>query len=131
MIVAITDEDDRLLLARQAAWPPGRASIIAGFMEAGESAEQACYREVAEEVGLSLSSLRYVSSQPWPMPRSLMLGFEATASGSPIVDGVEIVAANFLTREDVSQQLAEGTLILPQKASIARTLVERWRARAA
>ena len=130
IIVAITDPDDRLLMARQAAWPPRRASVIAGFIEVGESAEQACHREVAEEVGLTLTEVSYVSSQPWPMPRSLMLGFEARAASAEVaVDGVEIAEARFYTRAEMEEAVAEGRLILPPPASIAHTLIERWRRR--
>lgn len=128
VIVAITDPDDRLLLARQASWAPKRASIIAGFIEAGESAEQACHREVFEEVGLELGELRYISSQPWPMPRSLMLGFEARATSSSfVVDGEEIVEAAFYTRRELARAVDEGQLILPSAASIAHSLIQRWR----
>lgn len=127
VIVAITDDDDRLLLARQASWPERRFSIIAGFIEAGESAEQACHREVAEEVGLTLTTVRYVSSQPWPMPRSLMLGFEARAGSTSIaVDGVEIVEASFRSRGEVRGAVEDGSLLLPPGASIAHALINRW-----
>lgn len=127
VIVAITDPQDRLLLARQALWAPRRLSIIAGFIEAGESAEQAVHREVSEEVGVRLSSLRYVSSQPWPMPRSLMLGFEARAVDAGMtVDGDEIVEGAFYTRSDLVAAVDSGEVILPAGASIARSLIERW-----
>lgn len=127
IIVAITDPDDRLLLARNSAWPQRRVSIIAGFMEAGESAEQACYREVFEEVGVRLASLSYVSSQPWPMPRSLMLGFEARAVDSRIhVDGDEILEGAYHTRADLAAAVSSGEVVLPGGASIARHLIERW-----
>lgn len=127
IIVAITDPDDRLLLARNAAWPERRVSIIAGFMEAGESAEQACHREVFEEVGARLSSLSYVGSQPWPMPRSLMLGFEARAVDSRVdVDGDEILAGAYHSRADLVAALSSGEIVLPGGASIARQLIDRW-----
>lgn len=127
VIVAVTDPDDRLLLARQAQWAPRRVSIIAGFIEAGESVEQAVHREAMEEVGVQLSSLSYVSSQPWPMPRSLMLGFEARALDSEIrVDGDEIVAGAYYTRADLAAAVASGEVLLPAGASIARALIQRW-----
>ncbi len=92
VIVAITDPKIGCCWPATRQWPERRVSIIAGFMEAGESAEQACHREVFEEVGVRLTRLTYVSSQPWPMPRSLMLGFEARAVDSRInVDGDEIL----------------------------------------
>ncbi|AQP44324.1 NAD(+) diphosphatase [Tessaracoccus flavus] len=128
VIVAIRDPDDRLLLARQPSWAPKRFSIIAGFIEAGESAEQACHREVYEEVGVELTHLTYVSSQPWPMPRSLMLGFEArSGSASLRPDGLEIAEARFLSRTELARVVGEGSLVLPPPASIARSLIERWR----
>lgn len=127
VIVAITDIDDRLLLASNVAWQRNRVSVIAGFIEAGESAEQACHREVGEEVGLRLDSLSYVGSEPWPMPRSLMLGFEARASDTRIqVDGDEIVDGGFYTRPDLVAAVASGQLVLPGVTSIARRLIERW-----
>lgn len=130
VIVAVTDPDDRLLLARQASWPVGRRSVIAGFMEAGESAEQAVHREVHEEVGVRLAGVTYVSSQPWPMPRSLMLGFEARASDSQIrVDGDEIAEGAYYTRPELVAAVDAGRIALPGRASIARELVERWLSR--
>ena len=127
VIVAITDHEDRLLLARQSQWQATRVSIVAGFIEAGESAEQACHREVAEEVGVVLESLEYVSSQPWPMPRSLMLGFTGRAVDSRIdVDGDEIAEGAYYTRGDLAAAVASGAVTLPGRASIARHLIERW-----
>ena len=127
VIVAITDPDDRLLLARNFQWAKNRVSIIAGFIEAGESVEQACHREAAEEVGVELAELRYVSSQPWPMPRSLMLGFEARAVDSRIrVDGDEILEGAFYTRADLAAAVSSGEIVLPGGASIARHLIDRW-----
>ena len=81
VIMLVHDGAGRVVLGRQAVWPPGRFSILAGFVEPGESAEAAVAREVAEEVGLRVSDIRYVSSQPWPFPQSLMLGFVARADG--------------------------------------------------
>lgn len=127
IIVAITDPEDRLLLARQGQWESRRFSVVAGFIEAGESAEQAVHREVAEEVGVSLIDLSYVSSQPWPMPRSLMLGFEARAEDARIrVDGDEIVEGEYYTRSALAAAVDVGSVILPTRTSIARHLIERW-----
>ena len=81
VIMLVHDGGDRVVLGRQAAWPPGRFSILAGFVEPGESAEAAVVREVAEEVGLRVTDVRYVGSQPWPFPQSLMLGFVARIEG--------------------------------------------------
>ncbi|MBB1483341.1 NAD(+) diphosphatase [Tessaracoccus sp. MC1865] len=127
VIVAVTDPDDRLLLARQAQWAHGRISVIAGFIEAGESVEQAVHREVHEEVGARLTSLTYFGSEPWPMPRSLMLGFQARAEDAQItVDGDEISEGAYYTRSDLAAALAAGEVILPAGASLARALIQRW-----
>lgn len=129
VIVAITDPDDRLLLGRQATWPQGRFSVIAGFVEPGESLEQAVWREVAEEVGVELDAVSYVSSQPWPVPRSLMLGFAASAPDDRLaVDGVEIVEARYWSREELQAAVARAELTLPGGVSIARHLIDSWAA---
>jgi NAD+ diphosphatase len=131
IIVAITDPDDRLLLARQGVWATGRHSVLAGFVEAGESLEQTVHREVFEESGIRLSSVEYFGSQPWPFPRSIMLGFRARAStGAITVDGEEIVSARWFTREALLAEVAAGTVILPGEASIAFRLVRDWLGRA-
>ena len=100
VIMLVHDGGDRVVLGRQAVWPPGRFSILAGFVEPGESAEAAVAREVAEEVGLTVSDIRYVGSQPWPFPQSLMLGFVARASGGDelVLDPTEIEEARWFTR---------------------------------
>ena len=127
VIVAVLDPADRLLLASQRAWPSERVSVIAGFVEAGESLEQACWREVAEEVGVDLESIAYVASQPWPMPRSLMLGFVATTSHATVVpDGDEIEWGRFWTRHELQVSLDSGEIKLPGTTSIARELIDRW-----
>lgn len=126
IIVRVTYED-RCLLARQPAYRPGLRSILAGFVEPGESLEDAVRREVAEEVGLRLTSLSYVASQPWPFPTSLMVGFAAEAAGKEIrVDGREIETASWMTRGDVRCETQRGTLILPSTKSIARRLIDDW-----
>ena len=86
VIMAVVDADDRLLLGRQSAWPEGRFSTLAGFVEPGESLEQAVRREVEEEVGVVIGEVDYLGSQPWPFPSSLMLGFVAHAK-SVEIDG--------------------------------------------
>lgn len=127
VIVAITDPEDRLLLGRQGIWPEGRFSVLAGFVEPGESLEQAVWREVAEEVGVELLAVSYVSSQPWPMPRSLMLGFTASAPDSRVApDGVEIVEARYWTREELNEAVETGVMTLPGGVSIARQLIDSW-----
>ncbi|MFV0450704.1 MAG: NAD(+) diphosphatase [Propioniciclava sp.] len=129
VIVAVVDADDRLLLAHQALWDPTRMSLLAGFVEAGESLEQAVHREIAEESGVRLRAVGYVGSQPWPFPRSLMLGFVARADASPIaVDGVEIDRARYFTRTELTDAIAVGEVSLPGPASIAHRIIAAWRA---
>lgn len=127
IIVAVVDPDDRLLLGRQGTWPGNRVSVLAGFVEAGESLEQAIHREVAEEVDITLSSVCYFGSQPWPFPRSLMLGYSARASSTEIyVDGEEIEFADWFTRDQVRSKVASGQLGLPGPSSIASRLIAAW-----
>lgn len=128
VIMLITDPDDRCLLARNVAWPERRMSILAGFVEPGESAEQAVVREVAEEIAIKVTNVRYVGSQPWPMPRSLMLGFLADApAGQEItVDRTEITEARWFTREELRAAVQARELGLPPPVSIARRILESW-----
>lgn len=126
MIVAVLDDDDRLLLAHQASWPAGRVSILAGFLEAGESAEHAVVREVHEESGLGVAAVRYLTSQPWPYPRSLMLSFAARATGEVQVDGEEIAWARWYSPSDLDAAEADG-LTLPGKGSVAGRMLDAWR----
>jgi NAD+ diphosphatase len=126
VIMAVHDGGDRLVLGRQAAWPPGRFSILAGFVEPGESAEAAVVREVAEEVGLRVTDVRYVGSQPWPFPQSLMLGFVARVEGDDTLrpDVSEIEEAHWFTRREL--QSGAGARALPPPVSIARHIIDRW-----
>jgi NAD+ diphosphatase len=127
VIVAVIDPDDRLLLGGQGAWG-NRVSVLAGFVEAGESLEQAIHREIGEEVDVSLSELRYFGSQPWPFPRSLMVAFFARAVGTNInVDADEIAYADWYTRDQLSAKLDAGKLGLPGKSSIAARMIQAWR----
>lgn len=129
VIVAIRDAQDRLFLAAQGSWGANRRSVLAGFVEAGESLEQAVHREIAEEADLTLTDVRYFGSQPWPFPRSLMVGFSARAvSADFFVDGKELVAADWYSRAHLTAAVADGSLTLPPDSSIARRLVEAWRA---
>ena len=128
VITAILDANDRLLLAHNTAWDANRMSLVAGFVDAGESLEACVRREAFEEVGVRVGEVRYVSSQPWPFPRSLMLGFVARAESSYItVDGLEIDRAAFLTRDEYEQLLADGRLVAPGSVSIAAALIGLWR----
>lgn len=120
-------DDERCLLGRQAIWPEGRYSTLAGFCEPGETLEDAVRREVAEEVGVSVGEVEYFGNQPWPLPSSLMLGFIARAVSTDIrVDQVEIEDARWFTREEMRAQAGAGTLVLPGGVSISRSLVEHW-----
>jgi NADH pyrophosphatase NudC (nudix superfamily) len=128
MIVLVTDPSDRALLARNAAWPATRVSILAGFVEAGESAEQAVVREVSEEVGLAVDRVRFLGSQPWPMPQSLMLGFRAEAVGDLELrtDDDEITEAHWYSRAELGEAIARGTIRLPAPVSIAHQILRAW-----
>jgi NAD+ diphosphatase len=128
VIMLVIDPDDRLMLARNALWPPGRMSVVAGFVEPGESAEHAVVREVYEETAIVVGQVRYLGSQPWPMPRSLMLGYEArAASGQQIaVDEEEIGEARWFTRAELRAAIDSGELGLAPTSSIARRLIEYW-----
>ena len=119
--------DDRCLLGRHPAWPPGRYSTLAGFVEPGESMEQAVRREVLEEAGVRVGAVDYFGSQPWPLPRSLMVGFVAHAETTEVaVDGEEIEDARWFTRDQIKAEAEAGTLVLPGGVSISRSLVEHW-----
>jgi NAD+ diphosphatase len=127
VIMAVVDDDGRLLLGRQAAWPPKRYSTLAGFVEPGESLEAAVRREVAEEAGVVVGEVEYRGSQPWPFPSSLMVGFRGHAVGTAVeVDGVELAHARWWTRAEFEADLASGELMLPPRVSIARRLIEDW-----
>jgi NAD+ diphosphatase len=127
VIMAIVDDEGRLLLGHQATWPPKRYSTLAGFVEPGESLEAAVRREVAEESGVVVGEVEYRGSQPWPFPSSLMLGFRGHAVGTQVeVDGVELAHARWWTKEEFEADLASGELMLPPRVSIARRLIEDW-----
>jgi NAD+ diphosphatase len=124
IIVLVTDPTgERALLGRQASWPPGRYSTIAGFVEPGESLEDAVIREVAEETGVLVDEVAYESSQPWPFPSSLMLGFRAVARSDAITlrDG-ELEDARWFTRADI----ATGHPALPPAGAISARLIDGW-----
>ena len=129
VIVLVTDDDDRLLLGSNALWEQRRFSLLAGFVEPGESLESAVIREIGEEAGLVVDRVEYVASQPWPLPASLMLGFMARLAPGvdPVAarpDGVEILELRWFTRNEITA--AAGGVVLPGETSIARWLIERW-----
>jgi NAD+ diphosphatase len=133
VICLVSDGADRVLLARQPVWPEGRFSVLAGFVEAGESLEACVAREVHEEVGVPVRDVSYLGSQAWPFPRSLMVGFSAVADADvPLrpADG-EIAEATWVTRDELRAALAAGdwgaadtALKLPGTVSIARSMLE-------
>jgi NAD+ diphosphatase len=126
-IMLVHDGADRCLLGRQSTWPEHRFSCLAGFVESGESAEGAVIREVAEEVGVTVTDVVYRDSQPWPFPCSLMLGFRARATTEAITlpDG-EIAEAIWLTRQGLRDAMASGEVLLPPPVSIAYQLINEW-----
>lgn len=131
VIVAVSD-GARLLLGRQATWPARRWSVLAGFVEPGESLEQTVVREVFEESGVRVLACRYLASQPWPFPSSLMLGFAADAEPDVPVIGDELEDARWFGRDEIGAALRgesgpDGVLLSPP-LSISRWLIERWHA---
>ncbi|HEX8768465.1 MAG TPA: NAD(+) diphosphatase, partial [Jatrophihabitans sp.] len=141
VIVLVHDGAGRCVLARGPQWPAGRMSVLAGFVEAGESAEAAVAREVREEVGIEVCEVAYVASQPHPFPASLMLGYTARVAGDPrlVIDADEIVEAGWYTREEVRRTTDWGSEPavdpdapvpalrgLPGTMSIARQLINAW-----
>jgi NAD+ diphosphatase len=128
VIMLVTDGHERCLLAHNAATHRERGySTLAGFVEPGESLEQAVRREIGEEVGIDVGRVTYQGSQPWPLPASLMVGFFAEAETTAIsVDGEEISDARWFTREELLAATQSGEVLLPGHISIARRLIERW-----
>jgi NAD+ diphosphatase len=139
IITVVHDGADRCLLGRTAAWPPGRYSTLAGFVEPGESLEAAVAREIHEEVSVDVVGIRYVASQPWPFPSSLMLGFSARVEGEQLVrpDHVEMAEAGWFTREQVraAAERADGRgepdpdavlQVVSPSLSISRYLIDLW-----
>ena len=126
-IIVIVTYRDKCLLARQPVWPPKRFSVIAGFVEPGESLESAVAREVLEETGLKLKKITYHSSQPWPFPGSIMLGFKAEAeSDSIILHDKELEEANWFSREEIIEKIKSKELKLSTQISISFRLIEEW-----
>ena len=127
VIMGVTDAADRLLLARSPQWPEGRLSVLAGFVEPGESLEAAVAREVLEEVGVVVEQVRYLGNQPWPFPSSLMVGFTARALDPALrLDTDEIVEAVWVSRADLQEMVLAGQVALSPTVSIARRIIEHW-----
>lgn len=128
VVIMIAEHDGRALLGRQAAWPAGRYSALAGFLEPGESIEEAVAREIAEEAGVQVSDVRYVASQPWPFPSQLMIACVARAASDAItLDANELEHAMWATRDEVRAALAgEGAFQAPPPYAIAHTLLRAW-----
>ncbi len=128
VIVLVRDREDRILLGRQKIWPAKRFSTFAGFLEPGESLEACVVREVTEEAGVSLSEIKYLGSQPWPFPASIMLSFTAVTDNpeDAEADGEEIEAIRWYTRKQIAADIASGELLLPPGISIARRMIELW-----
>jgi NAD+ diphosphatase len=133
VVIMTVEHEDRLLLGRRAGWPRGRLSVLAGFVSPGESAEEAVTREVQEESGIIARDPRFVASQPWPFPSSLMLGFHAVSDGGePRPTDGELEEVHWLDRDAIQEAIDGGDpgFQLPPPVSIARFLIDRWAARA-
>ena len=128
VIVLIKDRADRILLGHQPVWPEGRFSAFAGFLEPGETFEQCVAREALEESGVKLSEIKYLGSQPWPFPASIMIAFEAVIDDPSAArpDGEEIVEVRWYSRAQLRMAMEDGSLLLPPMISVARKMIERW-----
>ena len=130
VVIMLAEHDGWLLLGRQPQYPPGRYSALAGFVEVGENLEAAVARELFEEAGIRVRDVRYVASQPWPFPSSLMIGCHAEAQSDALtIDTTELDDARWFSREEVAAALGggpEAPFQPPPRAAIARTLLERW-----
>lgn len=127
VIMLITDGEDRALLGRSPNWPENRFSTLAGFVEPGETLDDAVRREVKEEAGIIVGDVTYAGSQPWPFPSSLMLGFFGTAVTYDVkVDSEEIAEARWFSRQEITDLSASGELLFPPSVSISRWLIDEW-----
>lgn len=128
VIVLVKDKDDRILLGHQPIWPDGRFSTFAGFLEPGETFEQCVEREVFEESGVKVNEIKYLGSQPWPFPASIMIAFSAVVEdpSTAKADGVEITEVRWFTRDELKSSVADGSLLLPPIISVARKMIEMW-----
>ena len=130
VVIMLATHEDRLLLGRQPQYPPGRYSALAGFVEPGETIEAAVGRELGEEAGIEVAEVRYLASQPWPFPSSLMIGCTARALGDALtIDHQELDDARWFTRAEVVAALAgeaDAAFLPPPRFAIARTLLDQW-----
>lgn len=128
-VIMLVHDGSRILLGRRAGWPQRRMSVLAGFVSPGESLEEAVIREVWEESGIVAGEPRFIASQPWPFPASLMLGFTARAEGGePSARDGELAEVRWVAGDEVAAALAgeNPALVLPPPVSIARLLIELW-----
>lgn len=127
VIMSVVDDDDRLLLARGAGFTGTGMSVLAGFVEPGETMAGAVVREVREEVGIEVTDVTYLGDQPWPFPCSLMLGFRSRALGTALtLQDDEIVTARWFTRDELVSEILAERVHIPPRLSIARSIVEEW-----
>ena len=128
VIVLVKDKDDRILLGHQPIWPDGRFSTFAGFLEPGETFEQCVEREVFEESGVKVNEIKYLGSQPWPFPASIMIAFSAVVDdpSTAKADGVEITEVRWFSRDELKASIADRSLLLPPTISVARKMIAMW-----
>lgn len=127
VIVSVIDDEERLLLGQGIGWPSNQYSVLAGFVEPGESFEAAVAREVFEESGIVVADVRYLGNQPWPFPNSIMIGATARAETTRLRhDPDEMAEVRWVTRQEYAGYLRDGTIRVPGGISIARRLIERW-----
>jgi NAD+ diphosphatase len=127
IIVSVVNESEELLLGRQPHWDAGRYSVLAGFLGHGETLEDCVRREILEEAGVRVGQVEYVASQPWPFPGAIMTGFHAHAKNQTIqLSDEELEDALWISRNDLNNRVHQGTILLPDRYSISRYLIERW-----
>lgn len=125
-VIMLVAAGDRCVLSRRAGSPPNRWTVLSGFVEPGETPEAAVVREVLEEVGVRVNSVRYLGSQPWPFPASLMLGYEAEADFGELTVDEELVDARWFSRDEILAAIENGSLMFPPSVSISRQLIWTW-----